>query len=783
MAVLKLFQTLGVLIMATLCLPASAVMLSEQSINPLALDTPGEKSIGLHSFYLSNPGEAWSLVQAFNSPDWQQSNTNNPNFGFSQNSYWLATRLTTTTDLSQWYFRIHYTLLDRVTAYLCPLGKPVSPVNCSQAIAGDAYPFSERVVQHPELIAPLGTLANSEYWLLFHFQTQGSYQLAVGLVDQQSLSNDLVSDSILIGGYLSMMLIMGLYNLFLYFSTRDRSHFYYSLFVLSFLLFHMTYTSSAFQYFWPEHPEINSFILPWIFSLKLMTIALFIPQFLNLKQHSQKAFLTFRVYLAIAVTCFFLNSVISYQKMVAIQNLLSMTFTITGLIVGLRFWISGVSSARFFTIAWLSFIIGLSIANARTLGLLPTNFITLYGYQVGSFIEIILLSLALGERITQLQHDRLESRKAMMQSQSEAIRHLRNYEDLYENSLTGQFQLDDQGFVIKNNPAWNKITGNISKDDGSQQQFSQLFKHDKEYQQLNTALGKEGHIQAHICTFKATSDNQEVIVSLSIRRGLDSESASWIGTAQDVSDKYQKEARLKQLQEEKTQSLRQLVMGVAHEMNTPLGNIRLAESFLSEQKEHFRETDREICNESLQHIDRSVDRLKDLTQLMKDSVVVDQDYGRAQINLREWLEIWSKAIRSSYPQLTLNCEVHSFTIEWDTYPEALQQILQQLITNSINHNAELAGQQSLAVCITISDTAQELTIRYRDSGKGINPEQQQSIFLPFYTTLRQQASNKGLGLYQTYNLITELMNGYIYWPEEAEGFDMTIIFPLSPNAE
>ena len=307
--------------------------------------------------------------------------------------------------------------------------------------------------------------------------------------------------------------------------------------------------------------------------------------------------------------------------------------------------------------------------------------------------------------------------------------------------------------------------------------FPALFVQSATFQKLYQHLKSDNYIQGFIAQLKPFGSNEIVTVSLSMRRALEGEQADWVGAAQDVTDKYQKEARLKQLQEERTQSLRQLVMGVAHEMNTPLGNIRMAESFLSEQAEDFSQTERDICSDTLTHIDHGVDRLKELTQLMKDSVVVDRDYGQSEVNINQWLAIWCANTREAFPDLTLEQQDSGPETNWNTYPEALQKIMQQLVTNSINHNPELVQQQKLKACVGVSVTPGEITMHYRDNGKGIDPEQQQSIFLPFYTTQRQSASSKGLGLYQTYNLITALMQGYIQWSEDPEGFDIVMIFP------
>lgn len=732
----------------------------------LTLQQAGASALAPYARYLEDPDARLTAEQAFAEPDWQQPQHDYLNFGFSNSAYWLRSRITNQLPNTDWLLHIHYPSLDYVDAYLCPVDLPLSAGVCQHQQGGDLSTFDQRAYPHPDITLPLDIAAGQDYWLLLRVQTSGTFHLPIDISDATSLNRDLLRDSLTRGGYLSALLIMGLYNLFLFFSTRERSYLSYSAFVFTFLMFHMSYTGLAFQWLWPDNPDINRFVLPAAFSLSLIAMTIFPADFLNLRQHSPTAWQLFRGYRLLAILILLLNPLLPYGTLVAWQNVLGMLIAFSCLVIGIRFWRRGLTSARFFTIAWAVFIAGFIMGNAAGMGLIPTNMFTLYGYQIGSFIEMVLLSLALGERITQLQNEQLESRKALLASQEEAIRHLRNYEDLYQNSYTGQFQLDERQNIIKANPAWCRLVGvnNPGQLDGD---FQDLFARDSDYQQLMQTLQSQAGVQGFITPIRAYHSDRTVIARLSLRRALESESASWVGSAQDITEAYLQEAQLKQLQEEKTQSLRQLVMGVSHEMNTPLGNMRMSKSFLEDQLQELPGDHQQLCQQGLEHIDASLQRLIELNQLMQDAVVVTKDYQRLSIALRSWLQDWQQRQQQEFRDIQLLVEVHSFAVEWYSYPEALEKILNQLVRNSLKHNPGLAATQQLQARICIRDDRDHLRLRYSDNGKGIDPQQQQQIFLPFYTTQRQQASHKGLGLYQTYNLVTELMGGRIEWPGSA----------------
>ncbi len=780
-ATLRLIVVLLVLFFISLSSQANSSVASHLNLqqadklqlSSLAPEHPGHFPVGGYSAFLEDESGDMQLADVLTANTWQTSQSENPNFGFSGSAFWLIAKIDTSKVPSRWFVRNHYSLIDHFDVYTC--ASLQQPENCLEQLSGDLLPFSQRMVNHPELIIPLPAM-NEPYWLLFRMATEGTHQFPTDLVDEKSLYDDLLFNSWLRGGYISMMLIMGLYNLFLFFSTRDRIYLYYSAFVLSFLLFHTSYSGDAFQYLWPDKPEINQYALPWLFSITICAISLFIPRFLDLANHSPIAHKLFRGFFAVALITLLANLFLPYRPVVAVQNVLMLAITLSALLLGIRFWLKGVSSARIFTLAWVFFIAGLSLATARSLGFVPTNLFTIYGYQAGSFAEILLLSLALGERITELQREKLQNRKALLASQEESIHHLRNYEELYQNSFTGQFQIDSQGHFIKSNPAWRAMIGQDKI--SSELTLKNLFDNPQDFIRLEHNVNQDGRTQGFIFALIQPGSQQQLMISLSIRKAFEGENAHWIGAAQDVSEKYQKEEKLRQLQEEKNQSLRQLVMGVSHEMNTPLGNIRMAQSFLKDQSQLLPDG-QQLCADGLSHIDHAVERLCELNALMKSSIALDREYQQETIQIRQWLTNWTHQMESDKNAINIQQEVHSFAVEWHTYPDALKSILEQLISNSISHNEDKAESGELSANISINDDKDYLILRYRDNGSGVATEERDKVFLPFYTTQRQQASSKGLGLYQTYNLVTELMQGCIQWPAHSDGFEIELRFPQS----
>jgi signal transduction histidine kinase len=352
---------------------------------------------------------------------WQAAATDNINLGFSTSSYWFKTVINHQETNLDWFISIRYPPLDYINAYVCSVEIITNKEKqCQITYLGDRLPFEQRERFNPNYVIPVALAAGNNY-VYIEVITEGSYQLPISLIDKQTLDNYLALNDFYRGGYLTLMLAMMLYNLFIYFMTRSSTYLLYSGFVFTFAVFHMSYEGSGYQFLWPQFPAFNQYAMPIAFVINQIFTILFVAKFLNLKHINRTNYYYFIALLALASFSLLLIPLIPYKIFIPFQNLLSITITTSAFYLGLKYWRKKQSAARLFTIAWAFFIVGLVTANLRSLGILPSNFFTQYGYQVGSFIEIILLSLALGERIQRLQIDRINAKQALVHEKQEKM--------------------------------------------------------------------------------------------------------------------------------------------------------------------------------------------------------------------------------------------------------------------------------------------------------------------------------------------------------------------------
>ncbi|MCE7030317.1 HAMP domain-containing histidine kinase [Jiella sp. CBK1P-4] len=227
------------------------------------------------------------------------------------------------------------------------------------------------------------------------------------------------------------------------------------------------------------------------------------------------------------------------------------------------------------------------------------------------------------------------------------------------------------------------------------------------------------------------------------------------------------------IQSEKLASLGQLVAGIAHEINTPLGVALTTATVMREETERFRRATGEgkvtrqafddfitRCGEGAELIDTNLERAAGLVASFKQ-VAADQASGeRRSFRMDDFVADLFRSLgpmRKRYPhEVSVDCEED---IAMSTYPGALSQVLTNLLTNGYAH-AFAAGETGRIAVVVRRDGPDGVRIVFSDDGRGIPAHDLGKIFDPFFTTGRASGST-GLGLHIVYNLVTVTLGGTI----------------------
>lgn len=245
---------------------------------------------------------------------------------------------------------------------------------------------------------------------------------------------------------------------------------------------------------------------------------------------------------------------------------------------------------------------------------------------------------------------------------------------------------------------------------------------------------------------------------------------------------------------EKMASLGDMVAGIAHEVNTPIGLGVTASSLLADKLKEIKTAFEEKTlkssqlkkflndgEENVSIIFRNLERAAKLISSFK-KVAVDQSSAESRtFNVKELLDeiliTLAAKLKSSSVSYQLECPSNLVVT---SKPGPINQILINLILNSIYHAFE--GVDNRAIEIKVMSLSDQLHMVYSDNGVGINDAIKARIFEPF-TTTKRGSGGSGLGMHLVYNLVTQALDGHINVESELnEGVSFDITFPVKIEA-
>ncbi|MGV1099334.1 PAS domain-containing sensor histidine kinase [Thiovibrio sp. JS02] len=240
---------------------------------------------------------------------------------------------------------------------------------------------------------------------------------------------------------------------------------------------------------------------------------------------------------------------------------------------------------------------------------------------------------------------------------------------------------------------------------------------------------------------------------------------------------------------EKMAALGDLVAGVAHEINTPVGVGVTAASYLAKETRaiaalhaegRMKRSDLagylEVSQESAKLILSNLNRAAALIRSFKQVAIDQSGEGRRTFLLAEYLEEVCLSLRpilkNTPHRLEINCPAD---LALNSYPGAISQIVTNFITNSITH----AYREGEAGCLRfdVALSGGNVHFRYSDDGKGMHEEEVRHVFDPFFTTNREKGGS-GLGLHIVYNIVTQKLWGAIKCESRpGGGASFVLVFP------
>ena len=610
-----------------------------------------------------------------------------PNLGISNSTLWAKIFIKNSTSSNTLLLDLSLPTLDFVEFY-----SPIQNNEYDVIEMGEHLPFGYRKYNDPDYIFDILISKGQVKTYYLKISSKEGIQLPIIISSKESIFNQIKNKSILFGLYFGIMLVMIFYNLFIYFSIRDKNYLYYVVYVLFTFLTQASLQGYTFQFIWPNTPIIANYILFIVPALTGITGIIFMKVFLDVKSHSSLLNkLTYILCLPYLVSISFLifkNFILSQVILELNSMLISLFMLITPIIILRR----GYKPAKFFLIAWSVFLIGIFIYVLKDLELLPFNNFTRYTMPIGSAIETILLSFALADRINILK-------KEKEQSQLTALLALQENETL----------IIEQNVVLENKVEERTIE----------------LKHTND--ELNTTLSNLKNAQTQLVSVEKMASLGQLTAGIAheINNPINFVSANLKPLKMDIADILELVKKYEALK--------------PNEMTTLQFN---------EIEEFRKEIDIDYLKKEMTTL---LSVIEDGAKRTTEIVVGLRNFSRLDegdikdVNVNDGIRSTLLLLKSAIPLGTEVIVNLGDIPKIECFPGKLNQVFMNVFANALYAIGKKESQENNKLSIKTYELNNQIYISMEDTGIGMKDEVKAKIFEPFYTT-KPIGEGTGLGM-------------------------------------
>jgi signal transduction histidine kinase len=534
----------------------------------------------------------------------------------------------------------------------------------------------------------------------------------------KTVLEDLLSKDMLFGLYAGVILVMLFYNLFVYFTVRDSIYLYYVIYI-----FFVGFTQACVQgysarYMYPNSAYLANIMMVIAPCLVGVSALEFLKKFLSVKTYTPGLHKMLQVFLAVYVGILVLGFIGKYQLAAQLvqmnAGIASLLVFITGTIIARK----GYRPARFFMIAWTIFLASVIIFVLRNFNVLPYNIFTYYALQIGSALEVILLSFALADKINTFRKEKEESQAQAFQALEENARIISNQNVILETKVAERTQELEKALVELKETEMQLVESEKMASLG----------------QLTAGIAHEINNPINFVTSNVKPLKRDVDMLLTIINEVE-------GIGMSGSTAEEKKAKINTLKEDYDfdylkEEIGHLLNGISEGSTRTAEIVKGLRIFSRLDEDDLKKAD---INEGLDST------IVIVNNLLEGRIVIEKDYGNLPMA--------------------------------ECYPGKLNQVFLNIITNAI-HALKSKFKTEPGGIVTIKTTAdvENITISIKDNGTGMDEHTKKKLFEPFFTT-KDVGEGTGLGLSISYNTIKKHNGSIDVISELGEGTEFLITIP------
>jgi len=356
---------------------------------------------------LEDKSNSLSIDQVISSNNFIQNNGEVVNMGVSSSSFWLKIELFNEISYDDFLLIIEQPMIDEIVLYEV---KSDEVLNEKRLAVTEGLSFDE--FNDPNYIFDLSPIKKGQGTTLYLKVTSSKLILLPIYLSNSILNKSEVSHrNIIFGLYTGLMLVMILYNLFVFFLVKSSEYLFYIGYIFFIWLAQVTIKGYSVEYIWPNSDWLAINGVTTVSILAGFIGLMFVKEFLRTKEYTpvlDKGVWVICVGFLISLSF----QIFDYPR---ISFQLMQMLTLTGVIYIIALiavsWYKGSRSARLVLAAWLAVIFSSMLFILKDFGFLEHSFFIEYSVQIGSALETVLLSFALADKINTYRKEKLEAVK------------------------------------------------------------------------------------------------------------------------------------------------------------------------------------------------------------------------------------------------------------------------------------------------------------------------------------------------------------------------------------
>jgi PAS domain S-box-containing protein len=704
------------------------------------------------------------------------------NYGFTRSVYWVRFAIKNEASFrSPWVLELDFPNMHHVDFYALTPGGEITKTS----LTGVLRPLKSRDIIFQNMVFTLVMPRDSKRIIYARFSNQAAMFLRLLLWSTDEFTKKMQISNIFVGIFIGILLITAGYNLFLFFSLKDRSYMYYSLLIMSLLLFILSYSGVGAIHIWPNMMWLNLWSVPLSNALMLIGLLKFTDSFLQLRMRLKRFHLAAYI-LIIAVLILTIMAIFAgYHFIIFHLVVMSIVCLLLILGAGLISYQQGFKPAMYFILGvGVVIISGISITLSR-LKLLSGKFFFEQGFILSIVVLIWMLSQALADRIKLLRIDKEKADRELKQSE-ERIRILSR---AMEQSPALVIITDLEGNIEYVNPKFREITGYSAEEViGKNPRILKSGRiPDSVYKTLWKTITSGQEWQGEFLNRKKNGDLYWESAYICPIKNESGEISHYLGLKEDVTE--QKRLHEQLMQAQKMESIGSLAGGIAHDFNNILTVIKGYSDVIIRRIDKTHPLYKDIslirsAGEKAENLTRQIlafsrkqiyqPQIIDINQVIVDMEKMMRRMIGEDINIEMSLESDLPRIKADPSQieqifvnLLINARdaIHQNPANNDNKLIMIETGQTFLDREYVRRN--IGSQYGLHVYFSVGDT-----------GIGMSEDTKLKIFDPFFTT---KDRGTGLGLATIYGIVKQNSGHIFVYSEMGKGSRFKIYWPVSED--